>query len=132
MTRVRSLLCCSITAFFVLSQAGCSYYAGATTYNVRRTTESAYLYTTERQGQWDASDPPPQAGDIIERPLYRKLERAATYSTQGTSREYEVSELLPPGRYLITSIREIGSAVEGKSTLHYYEVQFEHGTGGVR
>lgn len=115
----------------LFSQAGCFYYAGAATvHHVRHTTGSGYLYAIERRGQWDADGPPPQTGEIMTRPLYRKLEKSSTYSTVGTSREYEVSEMLPLGRYLITSIREVGTALEGKNTVHYYEVQFEHGTGG--
>jgi len=113
------------------SQAGCFYYETSTVYKVRHATGGAYLYAVERRGQWDADGPPPQAGEITQRPLYGKLQQSATYATVGASRNYEVSEMLPLGRYLITSIREVGTAIEGKDTVHYYEVQFEEGTGGV-
>jgi hypothetical protein len=115
----------------LFSQASCFYYGSSTVYKVRHTAGSAYLYAIEHRGQWDTDGPPPQAGDITQRPLYGKLQQSATYSTVGTSREYEVSEMLPLGRYLITSIREVGAAREGKDTVHYYEVQFEEGTGGI-
>jgi hypothetical protein len=94
-------------------------------------TGSAYLYATERRGQWDADGPPPKTGDITERPLYRKLQQSSTYSTGGASHEYEVSDMLPVGRYLITAIHEVGTARAGRDTVHYYEVQFEQGTGGI-
>jgi len=114
------------------SQAGCFYYGSSTVYKVHHTTGGGYLYAVERRGQWDTDGPPPRAGDITQRPLFGKLQQSATYSTDGTSRQYEVSEMLPLGRYLITSIREVGAAHEGKDTVHYYEVQFEQGTGGIR
>ncbi len=129
---VGQAVCWSIVALFACSQASCVYYAGATTYTVQRTTGTAYLSATERNGQWDTDGPPPRGGDITVRSLYRKLERAATYSTRGTAKEYEMSELLPLGRYLLTSVREVGTAVEGNDTIHYYEVQFEEGNGGAR
>lgn len=115
---------------WLLSQSSCFYYAGAETYRVRRTTGKGFFYAVERHGHWDTDGPPPQVGAITDHPLYRRLNQASTVSTEGSSTAYEVSDMYPLGRYLITSIREIGATREGRDTVHYYEVELESGNGG--
>jgi len=131
MKSVQGFVCLGIIGVWLLSQSGCFYYAAAKTYRVQRTTGQGFFYAAERHGQWNSDGPPPRAGDITDRPLYRKLNRASTVSTKGSSAEYEMSDMYPLGRYLITSIREIGTTLEGRETVHYYEVELESGNGGI-
>ena len=131
MKSVQSVVRLGLLGVWLLAQSGCFYYAGAETYRVRRTTGKGFFYAVERHGQWDTDGPPPRAGDITDRPFYRKLNQASTVSTQGSATAYELSDMYPLGRYLITSIREIGATREGRETVHYYEVELESGNGGV-
>ncbi len=40
-----------------------------------RASGSGFLSATERNGQWDADGPPPQVGEVTERPVYRLLQK---------------------------------------------------------
>lgn len=115
----------------LLLQPGCLFYGGGST--IQKTTSargSGFLSATERNGQWDANGPPPQVGDIAERPLYRKLEKTAVFSIGYFGRIYELTDPYPHTRYRIAAIQEVGTDKEAGATVHYYEVEFDPEEGG--
>jgi hypothetical protein len=128
-SRYAALLC--TTVFLSLFQSSCFFSGGASTF--QKTTSagsSGFLSATERSGQWDTAGPPPQVGDVTNRPIYRKLEKTSVFSIAYFGRVYELTDPYPRGRYHIAAIREVGTEREGRATVHYYAVEFDPEPGG--
>lgn len=123
---------------FLATQAGCFYYAGSsTTSSVRYVTGKGYVKATEQRGRWDADGPPPQVGEVIDRSIYQRVDTTVARSlsspaTMKAGTTYTLSGLHPYGQYVITGIREIGTAPTDGATTHYYEVEFESRGAGLR
>jgi hypothetical protein len=116
---------------FILAQTGCFYYGGVSTVRTWSGSKGfGYLTATERRGRWDASGPPPEIGEATSLPIYRQLQKRATYSTDTVAKGYDLSNPHPFHQYRIVAIREIDTAKENGSTTHYYEVEFEEGNLG--
>ena len=131
MRKCPGLIFLCMTGLLVLSQAGCFFSGGVSTFNkTTRASGSGFLSATERNGQWDADGPPPRVGEITERPLYRNLQKEAAYSLLYASKGYELSDLYPRRRCKIAAIREVGTDSESGGTVHYYEVEFDPETNG--
>ena len=124
-----TLLFCALL-LFVLTQSGCFFSGGVSTFQkTTRASGSGFLSAAERNGQWDANGPPPQVGEVTERPVYRKLEKTSALSIGYIGKVYELTDPYPHRRYRIAAIREISSAAEGGGTAHYYEVEFDPDAG---
>ena len=117
---------------FSLTQPGCFFHGGVSTFRTQtRASGAGFLSATEHNGQWEADGPPPQVGDVTERPLYRKLKKKFSISILGASSgDYELSDLYPTRRYRIAAIREVENYTEDGKTVHYYEVEFDPATDG--
>ena len=123
------LLCTAI--LLLLTQASCFFSGGVSTVNkTTRASGSGFLSATERNGQWDAGGPPPQIGDVTERPIYRMLQKEQAFSLAYFGKGYELTDPYPRKRYKIAAIREVGTASESGGTVHYYEVEFDPDAGG--
>jgi hypothetical protein len=121
------------SAVFLLSlpHSGCVFSGGASTF--QKTTSasgSGFLSATEQNGQWGGDGPPPQVGEVTERPIYRKMEKTSVLSLGYFGRVYELTDLYPSRRRRIAAIREVGTEREGNATIHYYEVEFDPEVGG--
>lgn len=117
-------------SLLLFSQSGCFFSGGVSTFQkTTRASGSGFLSATERNGQWDANGPPPQVGEVTERPVYRKLEKTSAFSIGYIGKVYELTDPYPHRRYRIAAIREISSAAEGGGTVHYYEVEFDPDAG---
>jgi hypothetical protein len=109
-----------------LSQSGCFFYSGASTFTMQtHASGSGFLQISEQNGQWEADGPPPRIGEVTDRQLYRKLEKGAVYSIIGISTDYQVSDPYPRRPRRIVAIRETGTSSENGKTMHYYEVEFD-------
>src|ERR1700741_898671 len=98
MNLFRPTIIFSVT-LFVLVQAGCFFYSGVSTLNKQtRASGSGFLTATEYNGQWETDGPPPRVGEVIERQVYRKLEKGAVYSIIGSSQDYQLSDPYPSRR----------------------------------
>jgi hypothetical protein len=131
MGRIHTAIVSRAVAVLLLLQPGCFFSGGVST--VSRTTGasgSGFVSATERNGQWDTNGPPPQVGDVTERLVYRKLEKATTFSVGYVGKVYELADPYPSKRYRIAAIREVGTDSESGGTVHYYQVEFDPVTGG--
>lgn len=108
-------------------QPGCFFHGGVSTFNSQTSASGAgFISATEYNGQWETDGPPPNVGDVTERPLYRKLKKKYFISILGASSDdYELRELSPTRRYRVVAIREVGTSTEEGKTVHYYEVEFD-------
>ncbi|MBI3304204.1 MAG: hypothetical protein HYZ72_19235 [Deltaproteobacteria bacterium] len=130
MTR-STLLLCTAAALLLLAQPGCFFSGGvATISKTTRASGSGFLSVTEHNGQWDTDGPPPKVGDVTERTIYRKLEKATALSIGYVGKVYELTDPYSRRRCRIAAIREVGTASESGGTVHYYEVEFDPEAGG--
>ena len=110
----------------VASQASCTFFGGVSTVSSKKYNGGVgYLSSTERNGQWEFDGPPPQVGEVTDRPMYRYMRKESAYSILGASKDYGLSEPYPERHRRVTAIREVGVVSENGGSRHYYEVEFE-------
>ena len=120
-----------IAVLFTCS-TGCYFSSGVKTVTAKTYASGVgFFAAAERNGQWQVYGPPPQIGESTERPLYRQLNKGASYSLLGAARDYELEDPYPLRRYRVVAIREIGTVAEGDTTTHYYQVEFEPETSNA-
>jgi hypothetical protein len=123
-TRYTVLFC--TVGRLVLAHSGCLFSGGVST--ISRTTRasgSGFLSATERNGRWDADGLPPKVDEVTSRPIYHRLQKETAFSPLYVGKGYELSDPYPRRRYIAAAIREVGTAAENGSTVHYYKVKFD-------